>query len=380
MTAIRALHITAGNLYGGVETMLRGLAEQRAACPAIEPRFALCFEGRLADELRRAGVPVEILGPVRISRPWTVLSARGALRRLLARERPDVVIGHSPWSHAVFGPTARRAGLPLAFWRHEAGDQARFHDRHGARTPPDLVIANSRFTAATTGVRFPGVPVEVIYCPVPPPPAFAPGTREEVRRELGAGPEDVVLFQASRLDRLKGTHVLIEALGGLAGVSGWRFWLAAGVQRPPDRPYLDEMAARAEALGIADRVRFLGGRSDVPRLLAGADVYCQANVGPESFGISLVEALDAGLPVVTSRLGGAAEAVDETCGVLVPPGDVAALREALAGLIADPARRAALGAAGPPRARRMCDPAATLGRLAEALRRLVPFRVAASTR
>jgi glycosyltransferase involved in cell wall biosynthesis len=273
----------------------------------------------------------------------------------------------------------RRRGLPLVFWQHEPGGREKFHDKVGAWTPPDLVIANSEFTAGSSALRFPSVPVEVIYCPVPAPPASGPEVRDEVRRELGTAPETVVLLQASRLDRLKGTHVLIEALGGLADVPGWAFWLAGGIQRAPDRAYRDELEARAEALGIAGRVRFLGSRTDVPRLLAAADVYCQANVGPESFGIALVEALDAGVPVVTSRLGGAVEVIDASCGELLPAGDVPALRDALAGLIADPARRRALGDAGPARARRLCDPSATLGRLAEVLGRRPVSQIAART-
>jgi glycosyltransferase involved in cell wall biosynthesis len=110
-------------------------------------------------------------------------------------------------------------------------------------------------------------------------------------------------------------------------------------------------------------VKFVGQRSDVPELLAAADVHCQPNAGPEPFGIAFVEALYAGLPVVSTRLGGAAEILDASCGVLVPPADPAALAAALGALIDDPGARARLGAAGPARAAHLCDPAAALGRL-----------------
>jgi hypothetical protein len=74
---------------------------------------------------------------------------------------------------------------------------------------------------------------------------------------------------------------------------------------------------RAEDRGVADRVRFIGERSDVGRLLAAASVHCQANLRPEPFGIALVEALAVGLPVVTVAMGGALEIVDESCGMLI---------------------------------------------------------------
>lgn len=375
---LRALHAYSGNLYGGVEVMLDVLARLRGLCPAMDPRFALCFDGRIADELRGRGVAVTIVGGVRFSRPWTILAARSRFARSLKADRPDVVVCHAPWSHALYAPVARRAGLPVVFWQHDVASGTHWVERQAGRTAADLAVANSRFTAGSTGRIFGEAPVEVLYCPVPAPPPAAGADRAAVRRELGAGPGTVVLVQASRMDPLKGTHVLIEALGRLAGVPGWVFWLAGGAQRAGEAAYGDQLRARAEALGIAARVRFLGPRSDVPRLLGGGDVYCQANVRPETFGIALVEALHAGLPVVTSRLGGAVEVVDASCGVLVEPADPEALAEALAPLIADPGRRQALGRSGPARARSLCDPAIVLGRIEEVLRRVATSSAGAS--
>src|SRR5262249_57437131 len=94
---LRVLHLTAGNLYGGVETLLTTLARLRHLAPEMEPEFGLCFRGRLWDELTAAGVPVHDLGPVRISRPYTVQEARGRLKRVLAAAQPDVVVVHSSW-------------------------------------------------------------------------------------------------------------------------------------------------------------------------------------------------------------------------------------------------------------------------------------------
>ena len=83
------------------------------------------------------------------------------------------------------------------------------------------------------------------------------------------------------------------------------------------------------------------------RLLAGSDIYCQPNIEPDAFGISLIEAMAAGLPVVTSALGGAKEIVDETCGVLVAPRDPATLASELSALLENRGRRERLGANGP---------------------------------
>jgi glycosyltransferase involved in cell wall biosynthesis len=129
---------------------------------------------------------------------------------------------------------------------------------------------------------------------------------------------------------------------------------------------------RAEDRGIADRVRFIGERSDVRRLLAAADVHCQANLRP--FGIALVEALAVGLPVVTVAMGGAVEIVDESCGLLISPRDPYALASALRQLVCDPVLRARLAAAAAARARHVSDPTAQMRRLHCALQTTVQGR------
>ncbi len=367
---MKVLHVYAGNLYGGIERLLGTLARDRHLAPGMAHEFGLCFRGRLWDELQAAGVPVHDLGPVRFSRPWTVWRARHRLGRLLRRERLDVVMTHAAWPHAVFARTARRAGARLVNWVHDVmtGPASRF-ERLAGHTPPDVAVANSRYTAASVGAVFPGVRVEVLYLPVDPPDVATadPSVRRAVRAELRTAEADVVILQACRLERWKGHGVLVESLGRLRSEPGWSCWIAGGPQKGGEAEYLAELRTRAGKLGIADRVRFLGQRSDVPRLLAGADVVCQPNTGPEPFGIAFVEALYAGRPVVTTAVGGGAEVVTPDCGVLVPPGDPAAAADALLELIRDPARRAALGAAGPDRARSLCDPARQLAALAEIL-------------
>jgi glycosyltransferase involved in cell wall biosynthesis len=97
--------------------------------------------------------------------------------------------------------------------------------------------------------------------------------------------------------------------------------------------------------------------------MQAADVHCQPNSGPEPFGLAFVEALYASLPVITTDMGGAAEIVTRDCGVLVPPGDPAALRAALQTLVGNAGLRRALGVAGPARAAALCDPTKQLAQL-----------------
>ena len=376
---IRVLHVSAGNLFGGVESMLVTLARHRESCPGLRPEFAVCFEGRLAGELRQAGATVHILGHVRFRCPWTIWQRRRTLAHLLRQQRYDRVICHSVWPQALFAPVARRAGVPLVCWLHDATTGQHWLERLAARTAPDLVVCNSRYTAATLPNLYPGVRAEVVYCPVAAPESSRPALdRFRVRAELRTPKDAVVIVQSSRLEEWKGHALHLEALGLLSDLPGWVCWVAGGAQRRHEVHYLHRLQALAARLGIAERVRFLGQRSDVAGLLAAADIHCQPNTGPEPFGIAFVEALSACLPVVTTALGGALEVVDASCGVLLPV-DAAELARALRWLITDPEARRRLGSAGPARAGTLCHPEAQICRLADLLRSLAVFRPGSPT-
>ncbi len=368
MTAVRVLHAHSGNLFGGIETMLLALASRRP--DLATHRFALAFEGELARRLRSDGMPVHVLGQVRLRRPWTVHAVRRALRDVIAREPPDVMVVHSAWDLAAFGRVAKRSKLPLVLWAHAPAGSAAL-DKLAARVKPDLVLANSAFTAASFGDQTGTVPVHVVHPPVAPPPAAAAGARRTLRDEFGLAPDVTVIAQVGRIERGKGQLELIEALAHLTDRVRWACWEIGGAQRPEDVRLARRIAARVEELGLERRVRFLGPRTDVRALLAAADIYAQPTTEPESFGIAFVEAMYAGLPIVATSLGAAPEVVTPETGVLVPVGDSAALTEALARLVGDEAERRRLGGAGPARAAGLADPDRQVVRAVEALRTVV---------
>lgn len=364
---MKVLHLTAGNLFGGIETYLLTLARQRSVCPAMEPHFAVCFAGRLQEELAACGVPVHELGPVRLRRPWTVWRARRRLLQLLDQQQFASVVCHGSWPHVVFAPAVRRAGRRLVYAVHAAYQPRDWLNRWAARTPPDVVIANSQFTAATYATAHATTCVATVYLPVAAPQIDAVATRASLRAALNTAPETVVVLLVGRMEPLKGHAVLLDALRRLGEQPDWAAWIVGGVQRPQEQSYYRQLVAQAEQPPLRGRVRFLGERRDIPALLAAADIYCQPNTQPESFGISFIEALYAGRPVVTTAIGGGAEIVTPECGILCPPGDAAATAEALRRLITDPLLRQTLGQAGPARAMELCDPVRRIRQLAELL-------------
>jgi glycosyltransferase involved in cell wall biosynthesis len=334
--------------------------------------FALCFEGRLSDELSACGHEPYQMGRVRLRRPDTVWRARRSLAGLLRLTHFDVAVCHQAWPYAIFGHTIRRAGIPLVFWLHTVSDEQHWLDRWARKRPPDLAVSNSRFSAAFLSKCFPSTRAEWVYCPVQLLPFKTDeSSRTELRRAFETSPDDLVMIQVGRLEALKGHREMIAALSQLRDIPGWKYWIVGGPQRPSDETYLSELRECVHRLDLTDRVRFIGERTDVPVLLRVADLYCQPNVRPEAFGLALVEALAAGLPVVTSGIGGAREIVDETCGVLVPPGNVDALALALRRVSSDSGLRARLGAAAVTRPETLCNAPRQMRRIEQLLSSLV---------
>ena len=277
------------------------------------------------------------------------------------------MICHAPWSQGLFGAIVRRAALPLVFWAHDVMTGRHWTERLARRVPPDAAICNSAFTASTLTSLYADVPSHVIHAPVAEAPKISAEARARVRASLDTEDSAVVVITACRSEAWKGHEVLMNALAELRDLPGWIWWQVGGAQRPSEATWLASIRDAARARGVGDRTRWLGQRDDVPQLLQAAEIYCQPNLAPEPFGVVFVEALRAGLPVVTSALGGAPEIVDGTCGVLTAPGDARGVAAALRRLIEDRQERRQKGAAGPARAMAVSDPATQMQRLERVL-------------
>ncbi len=350
---LRVLHLHSGNMLGGIESVLLTMAECSDCCPEMSQEFALAFDQKFAEAVRRAGVVLHILSPVKLRNLVSVLRSRRELSQLLASTAYDVVISHSPWTQAVYGPALRKSGIPVVFWMHGAFD-GHWLQRLASRHKPNFVICNSEYTRSTLAKVYSGVKSEVVHYPVNTTPVLV--NRQHLREELGASAETVVILMASRMEEWKGHLNLIHAAAKLNTWGNWVIWIAGSAQTPSEARYQQSITSEIERLNLNQRVRLLGHRSDVLALMRAADIFCQPNAGPEPFGVVFVEALQAGIPVVTYAMGGPREILDEMSGVLVEPGDTVALSQSLARLIDDPNLRTQFRESGPARAKALCDP------------------------
>jgi glycosyltransferase involved in cell wall biosynthesis len=161
-----------------------------------------------------------------------------------------------------------------------------------------------------------------------------------VRREMGLSDDEPVLLAVGRLWEQKDYHNLLRALANLSEQGLYPRLLIVG-----DGPLRQSLADEAESLGVADRVRFLGVRHDVPALMSACDIFVLSSAW-EGFGLVVAEAMACERVVVATDSGGVREVIGDA-GYLVPPRDSGALAQALAlALRLSIDERAQLGRAG----------------------------------
>ena len=256
---MRLLHVSSGYLYGGVERLLRTLANWRGLCAEMQPEFALCFDDRITAELTQAGTAVHIIGRGRVRNPIQVVRARRRLMQILSEGAFDAVICHMAWPLAIFGPAVRRVNLPLIFWMHDAIEHKEVALWAGLSSP-DLVICNSRFTASTLRQLFNRTPFEILYNPVVrSAKKLESAQRTTLRSRFDTAPEALVLIQASRMQPWKGHRLLLQALARLAHLPQWVCWIAGGPQRQREVEYANSLRGPAVELGIERAYTFPEG-------------------------------------------------------------------------------------------------------------------------
>jgi glycosyltransferase involved in cell wall biosynthesis len=333
-----------------IPTLDRSGAEKQMVLLATGlPRERFCVEaaaltrlGPLEAELKAAGVPVTLIGKRLKADPL----ALARLVRFMKARKFDVV---QTWIFAanVYGRlAARRAGVPVVVTAEMAVDlwkgrtQLAIDRRLAAWT--DRIVGNSQAVADFYRDQA-GIPAEkltVISSGIgdEEPPAVDAAA---VRAELGIEPGAPVVLFAGRLAPQKAVEDLIKAADLLQHLRPDLVWLLAG--DGPQRGPLQEMA---EAFELGRRVRFLGHREDVPRLLAIADLLVLPS-RYEGLPNVVLEAMRFRKPVVVTAAPGTTEVVaDGATGLLVPIGKPPALAQAVRTVIEDPELARRLGEAG----------------------------------
>jgi glycosyltransferase involved in cell wall biosynthesis len=316
---LRVAFAFASRGIGGAErSMLRLMAHdagQRLACRVIVP-------ARENPSLRRAvtalGIPYHALSP---------LDAPG-FYRLLRRERPEVLYLFGRFRTVFWAALARRAGVSciVAAERSAANRRSDWLARKIDRHLVDAYVANSRCAAAN---------LAAIVGPGGPDVSVVPNGVEWTAPVEAGGDGVPSLLCVSNITANKGQMVLLEVVKRLGSRHPGIHAILVG------RDFTEGAFFRAAASkGLADTYTAVGFVDDVRPYLARATLAVLPTLRREGMPTSLLEAMQAEVPVVASRVGGVSEIVqDGTTGVLVPPGDASGLADAIARLLADPPAR-----------------------------------------
>lgn len=272
----------------------------------------------------------------------------------IKRTSPDLIHAHGLTAalHALSWTRFGMQAPPVVVTVHTSMQQTLRSTSRGVRLPGAQAAI---WWAARRGLKraaaviavSQGVRDELGFGEVVPPaldlPEADPGARAAVRAELGTPQDRVVVLAVGRLHPDKNLDQFVESLRG-TGAEGW----IAG--DGPERSFLEELAR-------GSGVRLLGHRTDVGNLLQAADIFALP-AHAESYGFAVLEAVSAGLPVVATRTGEIVRLVGDA-GLVIPPGDFGAFREAVRRLIDSPdLRRELAGRAGartPPSRRELVD-------------------------
>ena len=336
------VHLSDSEAFGGTERALLQLIgglDRKRWRPVLLHADAP-GASQLASEARTLDVPTHA---VAVSAPATRgIASLAPIARELRRERAVVFHAHQTWSLScrygiVAAALARvRARVATAQLFVEMPPLIGIDVQHALLTNClHRHIAVSHFVASRLRERFHVRPGKIVVIPN----AATMGARASPasRSELARSAEGPVVLTVARLDGQKGVSHLLEAVAAVPHAS----FAIAG-----DGPNRAALEARAAALGVNDRVRFLGHRHDVPALLAAADLFVLPSLY-EGLPLAVLEAMAAGVPVIATAIGGTNEVVrDGETGTLVPPADSAALAAAIARVLAnrDRASRLALAA------------------------------------
>jgi glycosyltransferase involved in cell wall biosynthesis len=348
----------------GPDESLRALLG--ALVPAgVEAHVVLPAEGPQAPRYEALGATVHV-APLAILRRDLSLAAvaaypariaRGVAHVLRLARRLRVALVHTNMEVLLEGGLAARAlRLPhVLHYRGNTLDEPRlvFDALTATWTAlSDHVYCISRATAAVFERRGRGAKVEVLYNPIDVR-AFDEAPRApEVRAELGAAPDDVLIGAVGRIHPRKDLETFVRAAALVAAqIPRARFVVVGAAEGEAERAYQARLWALAETAGLAGRFRFAGARRDIPAVMKALDLFVLAS-RHEGFGRVVAEAMAAGRPVVVTREGAPPELVEEErFGLCANPGDAADFAEKLLRLLGQPEAARAMAGRAAARAR-----------------------------
>jgi glycosyltransferase involved in cell wall biosynthesis len=301
-----------------------------------------------------------------VRNPTVLLAILRMLRdyvQIIDEERVDLILTSSIKTDYIGAVAGFLTRTPVIWYMHD------FVDSHYfpawvikilvwfGRLFPKIVICNS--AAGSQALRNAGIPAhKLLTVHYPPLPATGKpdSAVSDIRAELGLKSETRLVTMVGRICPPKGQYEFVQAAAGVkAGGSDVVFLIVGdSVFGRQDEIYKQAVTTAVATSTDPSRVRLLGMRQDAVAIMGQSDVVVFNSLWPEGFGLAVAEALEQGIPVVSTALGGTAEMIEDgVTGIKVEPGDVAGLSQAIMRLLANPQEARGMALAGQQRIRQL---------------------------
>jgi glycosyltransferase involved in cell wall biosynthesis len=342
---------------GGAELCLIDIAK-----PYRENALVGLFaDGLFVDLLHQQQIPVEVLAtqPINVHKQSGLFSSLASLVQIIPliqrviqlAGKYDLIYANTQKALVVGAIASIFAHRPLVYHLHDILSPEHFSPTNLriavtlANRFAVLIITNSQ-ASKTAFIQSGGKPelIKVVYNGFEPAAYITPApTISAIREKLGLA-ERFVVGQFSRLSHWKGQHILIDAIAQCPeNVTA----ILVGDALFGEQDYVQELHQKVTALGLENRVQFLGFRADIPQLMAACDLIAHTSTSPEPFGRVIVEGMLCGKPVIAAKAGAVMELVEhENNGLLFTPGNFQELSELINTCVQEPTKTAAIASKG----------------------------------
>lgn len=304
-------------MFGGVERMLITLSQCNSKDFAHE--FVLFFDGPLYELLKKNNSNVTLLEGGRLSRPWTLRKSRSSLKNIIHQCDSSCSVYHiihDLWTYATtLALTSDLRWGERSLWLHTPVS-GYFLEKVLSLSPPKKIIANSSYVKKSIALSnyVNGDNVIVVNPPVESPHYIPDDIKSEQRRKwrsrIGLPQDSIVGAYLGRYVEYKGLDRLVLSLCHLKDMNLF-IVIGGGAYTTQEKEYCRYIKLLINQHGLEKKIFMLGHVEDVSEVLYGADLYIQPNRRPEPYGISFVEAILHGLPIITSPEGGVSDIIGD---------------------------------------------------------------------
>lgn len=312
------IHVIGGGEFGGAEQHIIELLDI-IKTKETEPKVICFYNEAFARELKKRGIPVFVLDHFGKVDVRTIKQ----LRTIFKSEHPAIIHTHGVRANFLCRLATHNLGIPVLTTIHSVL-------RYDYPNPLHYFLAsrmefftrrwNQHYIAISKSIKqillnegIKADQISLIHHGINMDAFHIQEEQSQIRKSLGLPENAFVVGSVSRLVPIKGLADLIEALAIISDKIPNLHWLAVG-----DGPEKEALQQLARTKGIEDRVHFIGFRKDVPRCLKAIDVYISTSYS-EGFGLSVIEAMAAKVPVISTPVGGISDfLIDRVNGLAVP--------------------------------------------------------------